>query len=127
MSLKKDQEAYMKAWAEMMITIWKDCMRKERVRSSNQLYNSFKYEVVKLPNGKITKINHAFKRYGIYPALGVGSGVTFKDQQRGFGGRRKSKDWFFDQYDTSAWVLRIKIAEIYGEFFRGSITAILED
>lgn len=127
MDINKDKEAYLNAWGQMMITIWQDHIRKQRIRSTGQLYNSFKCEVTKLANGDITKINHAFKHYGIYSDLGVGRGVTFSDQNNGFGGLRKQKEWFFEEYDFSAWVLRHKMQEIFGEYFTGSITAILED
>lgn len=121
-----DMKEYMEAWALMMITIWRDRIRKLRIQCTDKLFNSFKYEVVTVANGDITKINHAFKYYGVYVDMGVGRGVKYDDHADGFAGNRRAKKWWLYQYRDSEEVLRYKIFEIYGEVFKGSVTAILE-
>lgn len=127
MDINKDKEAYLNAWAEMMMHIWRDKISKLRIGCTNKLYMSFKSEIITQSNGDITKIQHSFKYYGIFVDMGVGRGVRYDDQEDGFAGNRKAKKWWLDKYETSAWVLRNKIREIYGEEFTGSITTILEN
>lgn len=126
MNKDRDMRAYMEAWAEMMIHIWRDKIRKQRIGCTDKLYMSFRHEVITSAGGDVTKIQHMFKYYGVYVDMGVGKGVKFDDQADGFAGNRKAKRWWLDKYEISEKVLRYKLLEIYGEKFRGSVTAVLE-
>lgn len=123
--LQDDRNAYLEAWAEVMINIWQDRMIAFGVRDTGELLNSLQTQVHFQSNGDIGKITHTYLHYGRFVDMGVGRGVPLS--QAGPGSGRKRRPWYNRPYYRSIKVLTEKMAEIYGEEFQAIISEALAD
>lgn len=114
-NIARDREKYLDAWAETMITIWKDRIRSLNIGDTHDLYTSFSRELLRQSGGDVAKIRHGFNYYGSFVDMGVGSGVRLEDA--GHDWKRRPKPWFNKKYYASVMSLREMMAELYGEEF----------
>lgn len=141
---QEDRDKYIKAWEEMMITIWREKIIRLRVIDTTQLYKDIHGSV--LGSGAVQSIMHRFLEYGIYQDCGVGRGykkgnggnLEFLDpsnqtarsgnhtqksgKQTKYGNHRKSREWFSRSYFASVMVLKEQMAYMYGQEFVGILT-----
>ena len=134
----EDRKKYMDAWAEMMITIWRERIQRLQVYDTNLLRGDITENVTS--QGEDFKvIQHKFLEYGIYQDCGVGRGyergnggnLEFLDarfrekeytrkQKSGkvtHGEPRQPREWFSRPYFASVMVLKEQMAYSYGEQF----------
>ena len=142
----EDWKKYQDAWAEMMVTIWRDKIDKLKVVDTFSLRQTVEHRVINAEDA-ISTIRHKFLMYGIYQDCGVGRGfahgntgdLDFMDPQyriehgldkprkRGpaWGGGytsgkpRKPREWYSRAYFASIKVLRDEMAYIFAENFTG--------
>jgi hypothetical protein len=124
--ISREFEDYVDAWAEMMITIWKEKMAALDIGNTGALRSSLRTEVVRQAGGNATKINHFFLHYGHYVAGGTGKGY-----ERGNGGyldftpQREKKPWLSGKYWYSKNRLLLEMLEQTGIYYQASLSAIL--
>ena len=122
---------YQDAWAEMMVTIWREKIEKLRVYDTRRLYHDIEHETFHTSDSAAT-LKHRFMEYGIYQDCGVGNGykrlneggdLYFLDPEyrakHHLGKPRKPREWFSRAYFASVKVLRDEMAYIYAENFAG--------
>jgi hypothetical protein len=114
---------YYRAWAQMMVTIWKDKIAILNVRDTGELFASFICEVAIAANGDINKIVFSYNYYGRMVDMGVGRGVTYENAGKDSG--RKRKPWYDKAWYHSIMVLTEKQAELYGEEYQLIISEAL--
>lgn len=119
----ESRNAYLQAWAKMMVTIWQDKIRMLNVRDTGELFASFNTELLMQSGGDISKITHAYNYYGRMVDMGVGRGLTKAESGRG--SKRRSKPWYMKAYYHSFMVLSEKSAQLYGEEFQLKIYEML--
>jgi len=111
---KDDRVKYCEAWAQMMVTIWKDKMTALGIGDTEELLKSFETEIQYQANGDVNKIVHSYVYYGRMVDMGVGGGISFDEVAAS---NRNPKQWKGDSYWRSVRVLSEKMAELYGENF----------
>lgn len=147
----EDWQKYQDAWAEMMVTIWREKIEKLKVIDTHRLESTIEQRVV-YANDAVSTIKHKFMEYGIYQDVGTGYG--FKSAEHGNEGRldfmdmdyriehglnkprkrgpawgggytsgkpRKPREWFSRAYFASIKVLRDEMAYIFAENFTGML------
>ncbi|MDR1339254.1 MAG: hypothetical protein LBK58_04280 [Prevotellaceae bacterium] len=123
-----DFNKYAEAWAEMMITIWKEKMEALGIHDTGALEDSLDKDVLRQAGGDVSKINHVFHYYGHYVARGVGK--EFKrgnPGDLGFTPTREPKPWISGKYWYSKNKLMWAMLDYTGEMFLVSISDILTD
>lgn len=70
-STAEDRAKYKKAWAEMMVTIWREKIMRLHVVDTVLLHNDIT-ENVTMGSSELTVIQHKFMEYGIYQDCGTG-------------------------------------------------------
>lgn len=104
-----------KAWADIVLDIWKDRMMKYMVRDSGELWHSLYNHVVAQAEGMVERIDFFFNYYGVYVDMGVGRG--FAPGNTGDIGRetkRKAKPWYASAFYGQVRRLSEILAEKYG-------------
>lgn len=61
-----------KAWADVVVSMWTDKIIKLDVIDTHELMQSFVAHVKKHAGGNVEKVQHLFRMYGIYQDMGVG-------------------------------------------------------
>lgn len=134
----EDRKKYQEAWAEMMVTIWREKIERLHVIDTYSLHQQIKDNVV-TSSDSISTIQHKFLEYGIYQDLGVGNGYS-KDNggnleildpvyraEHNMGEPRKPRVWFSRSYFASVMVLKEQMAYMYGEEFCGLLVDKIEE
>lgn len=136
--LATDRKAYIDAWTEMMVNIWRDKMVKLKAVDTGALYSSLSGKTsAKGPDWDV--ITHKFVEYGFYVDAGVGKGykadnsgdLLFLDPsyraEHNLGEARKKKRWFSASYSISFRKLMDAMSEIYGEDLLNDLINTLEN
>lgn len=134
----EDRKKYQEAWAEMMVTIWREKIERLHVIDTYSLHQQIKDNVV-TSSDSVSTIQHKFLEYGIYQDLGVGNGYS-KDNggnleilnpvyraEHNMGEPRKPRVWFSRSYFASVMVLKEQMAYMYGEEFCGLLVDKIEE
>lgn len=134
----EDRKKYQEAWAEMMVTIWREKIERLHVIDTYSLHQQIKDNVV-TSSDSISTIQHKFLEYGIYQDLGVGNGYS-KDNggnleildpvyraEHNMGEPRKPRVWFSRSYFASVMILKEQMAYMYGEEFCGLLVDKIEE
>jgi hypothetical protein len=141
----EDREKYIKAWQEMMITIWHEKITRLHVLDTTHLFSGINGAVIG-SGGSVQTIMHKFLEYGIYQDCGTGRGykkgnggnLEFLDplnskrarvgkhqqasgKETRYGDHRKPREWFSRSYFASVMVLKEQIAYMYAEEFTGIV------
>lgn len=150
----EDVRLWEKAWAEMMVTIWRENILRLGIVDTMQLHNKIEHRV--MDTGGQIQIAHEFMLYGIYVAKGVGNGyrrgnlgdldILNKDYRRKHGldkprktGNRDSRgqvkytsgkprerrDWFTPRYLSSIDVLTEVETQLYGHAYMGTLSNVV--
>lgn len=150
----EDRKKYQEAWADTMITIWREKIERLRVVHTYSLHQQINENVITSSNDVAT-IQHKFLEYGIYQDMGVGKGYTkgnggdlkildpaYRAEHRldiprkvgpkpgGYytsGNPRKPREWFSRPYFASVMVLKEQMAYMYGEEFCGLLVDKIEE
>lgn len=132
---EEDVRKWERAWAEMMVTIWRENIIRLGIVDTMTLYNNFSQRVTDI-GGQI-QIAHEFMMYGIYVAKGVGNGyrrgnggdLEFLDKSyrkaHKMGKPRKRRDWFTPRYLSSIEVLTEVEVTLYGEAYMGTLSNVV--
>lgn len=107
--LKKFEEG----WVEMMSSIWVDRIVKLHAVDTGQLIRSMEYHLGEKEGGRM--IEHSFRLYGFYVAIGAGPH-----------GKRKPKEWYFKAYQRSIEKLKRIEEEALGEKYMGVLRETLK-
>lgn len=99
-------------WVEMMSSIWVDKIVKLHIVDTGQLIRSMEHHLVEMEGGRV--LEHSFRLYGFYVAIGVGPH-----------GKRKPKDWYFKAYRRSIEKLKHIEEEALGEKYMGVLRETL--
>ncbi len=127
-NLSADREAYIRAWAQMMITIWMDKMAQFGIGDTGALLASLDEQIAMQSGGDAAKITHIFNEYGIYVERGTGREISKENGgDLGFTPNRKKKPWLSKKYFSSVMVILDKMAEMYGEEFHVLMQKTLGD
>ena len=89
-STAEDRAKYKKAWAEMMVTIWREKIMRLHVVDTVLLHNDIT-ENVTMGSSELTVIQHKFMEYGIYQDCGTGRGYEIDGQLYNDGHRGHNK------------------------------------
>lgn len=115
----KNQEAYIKAWTDMMVDIWQEKIAKHNIVRTGALMGSFS----STPTANSTLIKWA--GYGIYQAFGTGRGYArgnggylyFLDpeyrKKHKLGKPRKRRNWYSHKLYSSIEVFKRAMSDIY--------------
>lgn len=150
----EDRRKYQEAWAEMMVTIWREKIERLHVINTYSLHHQITDNVISSTDS-VSTIQHKFLEYGIYQDMGVGNGY-----KKGNGGNleildpvyreghglnvprkvgpkpggyytsgnpRKPREWFSRPYFASIMVLKEQMAYMYGEEFCGLLVDKIEE
>ena len=71
----EDRKKYQEAWAEMMVTIWREKIERLHVINTCSLHQQIRDNVISSTDS-VSTIQHKFLEYGIYQDMGVGNGYT---------------------------------------------------
>lgn len=71
----EDRKKYQEAWAEMMVTIWREKIERLHVINTYSLHQQIRDNVISSTDS-VSTIQHKFLEYGIYQDMGVGKGYT---------------------------------------------------
>lgn len=142
----EDRAKYIKAWQEMMVTIWREKIERLRVIDTTRLHQDIYGTVA--GTSDVRTILHKFLEYGIYQDCGVGRGykkenggyLEFLDpfahsakkeregkhrqksgKETSYGRRRQPREWFSRAYFASVMVLKEEMAYMYGQEFCGIV------
>ena len=117
---------YLDAWADMMITIWKEKMDAYDIKDTGALENSLRTEVHKQSGGNTSKIDHLFLYYGHFVDRGVGREFSKGNRgDLGFTPKRKAKPWIYGKYWSSKQKLMAEMLTQTGDSYLKSISSIL--
>lgn len=132
-STAEDRAKYIKAWQEMMITIWHEKISRLKVIDTGRLYGGITGSVISA-GGNVQTVMHKFLEYGIYQDCGTGRGynkgnggyLEFMDKtsekyNRGGGKHRQPREWFSRSYFASVMVLKEQMTYMYAEEFTGLV------
>jgi hypothetical protein len=125
--INADFERYIDAWADMMITIWREKINAFDIHQTGDLARSLRAEVSRQAGGNTAKIEHFYLRYGDYVARGVGKGYA-----RGNGGdlhftpHRHPKPWTSGKYWSSKQKLFAEMLTQTGNVYMQTIKSALE-
>lgn len=136
-----DFDKYTRAWTATQLMIWREKIERLKVVDTGRLHESFKSRIDNTAEG--TTISMRFMRYGIYQALGVGSGyerdnggdLQFLDPEYrrdhrldkkrkvgpAWGGHitsgkpRKKRDWYSKKLYMSVMAMTEDLAQILAE------------
>lgn len=147
-STAEDRLKYQKAWEEMMVTIWREKIRRLHVVDTHSLHNDITGNTFS-SGTDVSTIQHKFLQYGIYQDCGTGRGyakdnggyLSFLDpqlrdkeyarkQKSGkitLGEPRKPREWFSRAYFASIMVMKEQMAYMYGEEFCGMLVDKIEE
>jgi hypothetical protein len=145
---EEDIRKWQEEWEKMMITIWREKIRRLHVVDTGQLMGRIDGSMANGAGGT-TAIIHKFLQYGIYQDCGTGRGykhgnggkLDFLDplkrkkniarkQKSGkitLGEPRKPREWFSRAYYASIMVLKEQMAYMYGEAYCGMMTERIEE
>lgn len=150
----EDRKKYQEAWAEMMVTIWREKIERLHVINTYALHQQITDNVITSSDAMST-IQHKFLEYGIYQDVGTGNGYS-KDnggylkildpvyrEEHGLdkprkvgpkaggyytsGNPRIPREWFSRSYYASVMVLKEQMAYMYGEEFCGLLVDKIEE
>lgn len=145
-----------KTWADMMIEIWREKIRRMKITDTYALMQEMSNKV-SISSSSLT-IQHKFMEYGVYQDIGVGYGYSLlnKGDQVGLkfldkdyrhdngldkpkkvgpawgggytsGKPRSKRNWMSKRYYASIMVLKDYEAFKYGDAFCGIISNILQE
>lgn len=134
----EDRRKYQEAWAEMMVTIWREKIERLHVINTYSLHQQIRDNVISSTDS-VSTIQHKFLKYGIYQDMGVGNGYkkgnggnleildpTYRAEHN-LGPMRKPREWFSRPYFASIMVLKEQMAYMYGEEFCGLLVDKIEE
>lgn len=115
---KKDLEQF----AKFTIERWINKQYKLKIRETGQLIRSFENHVYLDANGDPQKIEFVYLYYGIFPDLGVGTGVTKEETPKG---NRRPKPWYNKVFWSRLQYIRDYVGEKYGMDAANMVKTIL--
>lgn len=117
----------LKAWAEIVIKIWRRKIVQLKIGQTGQLYDTLNHTIIRESGGNIEKIEFMFNYYGSFVDMGVGRGMPTgsKDDNPQYSKyrnergqlhiyRRKAKKWYSPVMYRELITLRELLAEKYG-------------
>jgi hypothetical protein len=97
-------------WLKYSVQNWQTNIKKLRIKSTGELYSSFKSQVIDQAGGENIKITIAYAWYGQMVDMGVGNGTRFGEQKENAdsrrligkvrGNARKPKKWWSNKRDA---------------------------
>jgi len=122
------------AWADVMVKMWRDRITQLPVIDTRELYNSFVMHIIKQAGGDLSKIEWAFKQYGIYQDMGVGretargnSGSIKSGLKTGKNGKltlkREQKPWYSKTFYREV----MKLKEYMAFWYAAQSTVIISE
>jgi hypothetical protein len=81
------------AWADIVIKNWQRKIVELNIGASGALFDSFSHDVISSANGIPERIDFAYKFYGRFVDMGVGSGVYIGNPGN-VKTQRKAKPWY---------------------------------
>ena len=124
MSDNENLRLTIEAWAEIVIKIWEDKLRKRKIIHTGELFNSFVYHIYANAGGDPERIIFAFNYYGRFVDMGVGKGVKYDD--KGIM-KRKNKPWFSATFDYHVEQLTSILEEKYALKISSAIVNTLNE
>ena len=118
------KEETLRAWAEIVIKIWRDKISDMHIWDTGTLYNSFRYELVRGAGDSIERIEFAYELYGYFVDMGVGRDV-YVGNPGNVDTIRKRKEWYSRVFFGQVMKLKEIIKEKYGEGVATSVAAAL--
>lgn len=122
------------AWADVMVKMWRDRITELPVVDTWELYNSFIMHIIKQAGGDLSKIEWAFKQYGIYQDMGVGretgrgnSGSLKTGLTIGANGKQKLKREQKPWYSKTFYREVMKLKEYMAFWYAGQSKLIISE
>jgi hypothetical protein len=117
----------LKAWAEIVIKIWRRKIVELKIGQSGQLYDTLNHTLIRAAGGNVEKIEFLFNYYGSFVDMGVGRGMPLggKGENENYSKyrnergqlhvyRRKAKKWYSPVIYRELITLRELLASKYG-------------
>lgn len=126
MTNNSDRQAYLNAWSNVMVNIWREKIAAYKIYDTGSLYASVHLLPMKSP-GDIQIIEHTFNRYGIYVEKGTGREIAKGNKgDLGFTPDRIARPWFNKKFYYYCMKLAEKMAEISGKDFTHIMQQVIE-
>ncbi|WP_187261333.1 hypothetical protein [Pontibacter beigongshangensis] len=97
-------------WLKYAVQNWQSNLKRMRIKSSGDLYNSFKTQIIEQAGGDKIKITIAYAWYGQMVDMGVGKGTKYGDVKDSTesrkligkmrGNARRPKKWWSNRRDA---------------------------
>lgn len=117
---RKDLEMF----AKFTVERWINRMYKLKIRETGELIRSFENHVYLDANGDPQKIEFVYLYYGIFPDLGVGTGVTKEETPKG---NRHPKPWYNKVFWSRLQYIKDYAGEKYGMDAANMVKTILSN
>ena len=122
----EDRKKYQEAWAEMMVTIWREKIERLHVINTYSLHQQIRDNVISSTDS-VSTIQHKFLEYGIYQERDLSVVSSKPGGYYTSGNPRKPREWFSRPYFASIMVLKEQMAYMYGEEFCGLLVDKIEE
>ena len=121
-----DKEVTVRAWAEIVLNMWRDRLVMLKAWDSGELYHSLENTLFSAAGGDVDKIEFAFKLYGIFVDMGVGREFSQGNPgDLGFAPARERKRWYSGIFYREVMRLREILIEKYGDDYASQVVLAL--
>ncbi|MBS7565167.1 hypothetical protein KHS38_12200 [Mucilaginibacter sp. Bleaf8] len=139
-TLNLSNEELAQKWAEIVVDRWMQALQKQRIGATGELQRSFLKELHKA-GGDVDKVIFRFYKYGRFPDMGVGRGMSLNgrvlnrrfDRYTDMNGRtagrqaRRKKPWYTKTFYREVAKFRDLYQRQYGQQIAGLLESGLTD
>jgi len=118
-------EETIRAWADIVIKIWRAKIVEMKVWDTGALYSSFLQTLTLNAGNNVSKVEFAFNLYGVFQDIGLGREI-WKIKSDGDKTKLKRREWYSKVFYGEVMKLKDILVEKYGEGAADSIIFALK-